>query len=130
MPERKLAVLLLAALFIAAAARAGGLMDSVVPQHDPRDEGPPFFGFVKDNHGKPIADAKVTADVKDGPMVIARSDTTGLFKIGAFSRKVAPADVLVSCEKDGYRQLRVLVRGTLAAGSAKPIEVECRMERR
>jgi hypothetical protein len=103
-------------------AWAGGDMGGPDDHHE--DEGPTFFGFVKDARGAPIPDAKVTANVKNGVSFITHTTSVGMYKIGSFSKQVNPADVTISCAKEGYRQTRVLRRP-----SPKAIETECRMER-
>lgn len=92
------------------------------------DQGPSYFGFVRDARGAPIGDAKVTASVKNGVSFITRSTAAGLYKFGGFSKQISPADVSISCAKDGYRQTRVLRRPP-PKGEVKAIETECRMER-
>jgi hypothetical protein len=108
------------------AAWAGGEMLGDLEDH--HDEGPSYFGFVKDARGMPIGDAKVTASIKSGVSFITRSTAAGLYKFGGFSKQVNPADVSISCAKDGYRQTRTLRRPP-PKGEIKSIETECRMER-
>ena len=107
-------------------AWAGGDMGDVDDHHD---DGPSYFGFVKDGRGAPIADAKVTASVKNGLTLVTRTNATGLYKITSFSKQVRPDEVTISCSKEGYRQARVLRRGPARADQGKAIETECRMER-
>jgi len=106
-------------------ARAGGDM---VGEDDHHDEGPSYFGFVKDARGAPVADAKVTANVKNGIAFITRTTAAGLYKFGGFSKQVKPDDVTISCAKDGYKQARV-IRRPLPKGEVKAVETECRLER-
>ena len=94
-----------------------------------QDEGPSFFGFVKDARGAPIPDAKVTANVKGGVSFITHTTSVGMYKISNFSKQVNPQDVTISCAKEGYRQTRVLRRTAPKAEPGKPVETECRMER-
>lgn len=96
---------------------------------DHQDEGPSFFGFVRDARGAPIADAKVTANFKNGLSVITRTTATGMYKIGSLSKEASSNEVTISCAKDGYRQTRVFRRTAAKADPSKPIETECRMER-
>ena len=97
-------------------ALAGGDLGDPDDHHD---EGPSFFGFVKDARGAPIPDAKVTANVKDGVSFITHTTSVGMYKISNFSKQV----------KEGYRQTRVLRRTAPKAEPGKPVETECRMER-
>src|SRR5882762_9811802 len=109
------------------AALAGGEMLGDLDDH--HDEGPSFFGFVKDARGAPIPDAKVTANVKNSVSFITHTTSAGMYKISNFSKEVNPQDVTISCAKEGYRQTRVLRRTAPKADPAKPVETECRMER-
>jgi hypothetical protein len=118
---------LLASVAFSAAALAGGEMLGDLDDH--HDEGPSYFGFVKDTRGAPIADAKVTANVKNGVSFITRTTTAGLYKFAGFSKQIKPDDVTISCAKDGYKQARVLRRPPPKAEPVKAIETECRLER-
>ena len=111
-------------------ALAGGAMDLVIPEHDPADEGVSFFGFVKDTHGAPIAGARVTTEVKDGPVIILQSNATGFFNTGPFSKKVVATDVTVSCEKDGYQPGKAVARSVVNPNWKKPVEMACRLARK
>jgi hypothetical protein len=109
------------------AAFAGGEMLGDLDDH--HDEGPSYFGFVKDARGTPVADAKVTANVNNGVALITRTTAAGLYKFAGFSKQIRPEDVTISCAKDGYRQTRVIRRPTPKSEPAKAIETECRLER-
>jgi hypothetical protein len=115
------------ALAASPAAIAGGEMLGDLEDH--HDEGPSYFGFVKDARGAPVADAKVTANVKNGIAFITRTTAAGLYKFAGFSKQISPGDVTISCAKDGYKQSRVIRRPTPKAEPAKAIETECRLER-
>ena len=93
------------------------------------EEGPHFFGFVKDEGGKPIPDAKVSAAIKGGTTYIMRTPKTGLYKFGGLSKQVNPNDVTISCAKEGYKQVRVFRRPAPKDKAAKAIETDCRMQR-
>ena len=118
---------LLSSLALASAAFAGGEM--LGDDDDHHDEGPSYFGFVKDARGAPVADAKVTANVKNGVSFITRTTAAGLYKFAGFSKQIKPDDVTISCAKDGYKQTRVLRRPTPKSEPVKAIETECRLER-
>ena len=96
---------------------------------DHHDEGPSYFGFVKDARGVPVPDAKVTANVKNGVSFITRTTSAGLYKFAGFSKRINPNDVTISCAKDGYKQTRILRRPTPKSEPVKAIETECRLER-
>ena len=106
---------------------AGAEMTGDLEDH--HDEGPSYFGFVKDARGAPVADAKVTASIKNGLTLITRTTTTGMYKIGGMSKQVSPNDVTISCAKDGYRQTRIFRRTPPKVDPGKPVETECRLER-
>jgi len=107
-------------------ALAGGEMGGA-DEHP--DEGLVFFGFVKDARGAPIAAAKVTATMKSGNTFIVQTTATGLYRLPTFSTNINPADVVIACAKEGYKQTRVIRRPVAKANPPKPVETECRMER-
>jgi len=117
--------LLAASLALSVDALAGGDMLGDLDDH--HDEGPSYFGFVKDARGLPVADAKVTANVKNGVSFITRTTSAGLYKFAGFSKQIKPDDVTISCAKEGYRQTRVL-RRPVPKSEVKAIETECRLE--
>jgi len=114
-------------LALGGVALAGGEM--LGDDDDHHDEGPSYFGFVKDARGAPVADAKVTANVKNGVSFITRTTAAGLYKFAGFSKQINPNDVTISCSKDGYKQMRVLRRPAPKSEPVKAIETECRLER-
>ena len=93
------------------------------------DEGPSYFGFVKDAGGATVPDAKVTVAVKDRGGVVTRTDALGAYKVPGFGKEISPNDVEISCEKQGYRQSRVLRRNLPPPDSKLPVETDCLMQR-
>ena len=93
------------------------------------DEGPSYFGFVKDANGATLPDAKVTVSVKDRGGVVTRTDALGAYKVPGFGKDVSPNDVQVTCEKQGYKQTRVLRRPLPPPDSKIPVETECTLQR-
>ena len=65
----------------------GGSSDEEPHDHD---DGPRYFGFVKDASGKIVPDAKVTADDKRLGAVITRSDKVGTYKLPGFGKRYRP----------------------------------------
>jgi hypothetical protein len=94
------------------------------------EEGPSYFGFVKDSNGATLPDAKVTVGVKDRGGVVTRTDALGAYKVPGFGKEVDPKDVDIACDKQGYKQLKTLRRTRPPNADAKiPIETECTMQR-
>jgi hypothetical protein len=93
------------------------------------DEGPSYFGFVKDGSGATIPDTKVTVAVKDRGGVVTRTDALGAYKVPGFGKEVSPNDVEISCEKPGYKQSRILRRNLPPPDSKIPVETDCMMQR-
>jgi len=93
------------------------------------DEGPSYFGFVKDAGGATIPDAKVTVSVKDRGGVVTRTDALGAYKVPGFGKEISPNDVEISCEKPGYKQTGTLRRNLPPPDSKIPVETDCRMQR-
>ena len=106
-------------------AWAGG--DAGLDDH-PEDEGPYYFGFVKDSARKAIRDAKVMAEIKGRPSIVARTNAAGFYRIPGFGKDIAPNNVTVSCAKEGYKQTKAFVKTTAAKKSATAIEIECIMQ--
>lgn len=97
--------------------------------HDHENEGPPYFGFVKDTNGATVPDAKVTVSIKDRGGVITRTDALGAYRVPGFGLEINPSQVQITCEKQGYKQVRVLRRTAPDADPKVPIETECTMQR-
>jgi hypothetical protein len=94
------------------------------------EEGPSYFGFVKDTNGATVPDAKVTVAVKNRGGVVTRTDALGAYKVPGFGKEVDPSDVEVACDKQGYKQLRTLRRMRAPNADVKiPVETECTMQR-
>jgi hypothetical protein len=93
------------------------------------DQGPYFFGFVRDDSGSAVPDAKVTATVKAGGALVTRSNGMGVYKIPGFGKNVDPDSIDISCAKDGYKQDTVLRRPHAAGDNADPVEVECTLKK-
>jgi hypothetical protein len=96
---------------------------------DNADEGPAYFGFVREVNGAGIADAKVTAELKDRGALVTRTDIMGVYKIPGFGKEVNPDDVSIACAKDGFKQNNVQRRPRNEADAKDPIEIECYMKR-
>jgi hypothetical protein len=94
------------------------------------EEGRPYFGFVKDTNGATMPDAKVTLTVKDRGGVVTRTDALGAYKVPGFGRDVSHKDVQVTCDKAGYKQVRINQRIPAPTAELRiPIETECVLQR-
>src|SRR4030095_15370148 len=71
------------------------------------DEGPSYFGFVKDASGATMPDVKVTVGVEDRGGVVTRTDALGASRVPGSGKEVSTNDVEIACERQGYRQTRV-----------------------
>jgi len=129
MPPAKVLAFLVALLFplhaLAGANRDRG-QDEVGPGPD---EGPSYFGMVRDAAGKPIDDARVTATSRDGLAMVTRSDATGAYKLPGFNKRHNPDEVKISCAKPGYRQYRVFRHPSPRGGPVRAVETECRLQK-
>jgi carboxypeptidase family protein len=118
---------LAAAFLLIARAHAGPDALDGHDEHAP-DEGPAYWGFVKDTSGVPVRDAKVSASHKSLTLV-TRTTATGAYRVRGFKKDVSPDEVVISCSKEGYRQARVF-RYPLPKGKpVKSVETECRLQR-
>src|SRR5438309_12103021 len=97
---------------------------------DSEEEGPSYFGFVKDTNGATVPDAKVTVGIKDRGGIVTRTDALGAYKVPGFGKDVDPRDVEIACDKQGYKQLRTLRRMRSPNADPKiPVETECTLQR-
>jgi hypothetical protein len=93
------------------------------------DEGPSYFGFVREVDGPGISDAKVTAALKDRGALVTRTDIMGVYKIPGFGKDINPDDIVISCAKDGYTQANVLRRPRAGGDDKDPVEIECYLKK-
>ena len=114
------------ALSIAAWAGGAGFGDD---DDNSEEEGPSYFGFVRDTSGATVPDAKVTVGLKGRGGIITRTDLLGTYKAPGFGKDVDPKDVEVACDKPGYKQMRVVRRSTPSKDPKIPIETECTLQR-
>jgi hypothetical protein len=113
-------------LSIAAWAGGAGFGDD---DDNSAEEGPSYFGFVRDTNGTTVPDAKVSVSPKNGITIVTRTDALGTYKIPGFGNEIDPKDVEVACDKTGYKQLRVVRRSSPSTDPKIPIETECTLQR-
>jgi Carboxypeptidase regulatory-like domain len=117
-----------AVVFVALAtvppARAGGVNFG---EDSDSNDGPSYFGFVRDADGSPVGGARVTAAPKAGGSLVTRSNSMGVYKIPGFAKDIDPNTVDVSCAKDGYTQANVVRRGQ--ADTKDPVEIDCTLQK-
>jgi hypothetical protein len=89
--------------------------------------GPSYFGFVREVDGPGIADAKVTAALKDRGALVTRTDIMGVYKIPGFGKDVDPKDITISCAKEGYKETSVERRP--GSDPKDPVEIECYLQK-
>jgi hypothetical protein len=122
------AVALTCLVFGAASAWAGGENADLMDEHS-EDEGPPYFGFVRDARGNPLKDAKVSLSFKKGNITyVVQTNVLGMYRMRNPNKEWGAQDVTVSCVKEGYRQTRAMRRSTSVGGKAA-IETECQMQK-
>ncbi len=109
-------------------ARAGGGINEPRDEHN-ADDGPGYFGFVRDARGIPLPATKVTLKIKNGISYVLQTDSLGVYKLRGIGKQINPDDVTVSCAKDGYRQTRVFRRPLPRGKPTKAVETECRLGR-
>ena len=118
-----------AALVLCLSAGRGWPGGSDSGPEDIHDDGPAYFGFVRDNNGKIIPDAKVTAEIKGMGAVITRTDKLGTYKLPGFGKHISPGNVTISCSKEGFRQIRTFNRTPAGKTPPTAIQIECQMQR-
>src|SRR5262249_55201953 len=67
------------------------------------DSGQAYFGFIKDNKGKLLPNASVSATTPSGSTFVVQGDAMGHYKIPGFSKSVDASKVQISCSKTGYK---------------------------
>ena len=113
------------AVFAAALqARAGGVNFG---EDSDSNDGPSYFGFVRDAGGSPVSGARVTAAPQAGGSLVTRSNSMGIYKIPGFAKDIDPKTVDVTCAKDGYAQSNVVRRGQ--ADAKDPVEIDCTLQK-
>ena len=112
-------------LTLALPALAGG--DDYDAANDTEDKGPVYFGFVRDNRGSPVPDARVVLQPKSGEALVLKSNVLGLYR-SHVSKGVRPDDIDVSCDKNGYRQVKVARRNP-PGSTEMNIETNCTLQR-
>jgi hypothetical protein len=120
---------LASAALMASAANvwAGGASFGDPDDHSP-DEGPGYYGFVKDERGAPVRDARVTA-THDKLSFATRTNATGAYRLRGFKNDINPNEVSITCAKEGYTALRVFRRPLPKGKPVKAVETECRLKR-
>lgn len=123
-------LILIAALMpgttFAGADAADGHDDAPPPNPE---EGPAYFGFVKDAGGVPVRDARVSASYRSSLTLVTRTGTTGAYKLPGFRKDINPEEVVISCSKEGYRQIRVFRYPPPRGRPIKAVETECRLQK-
>jgi len=103
--------------------QAGGLEDGY--PDDTSVNGPAFFGFVRDERGLHLPKATVTLKENPSNSVKVVSNILGVYRTH-ISLNVKIESVVISCEKQGYKQIR-LVRRTQKTN--KLVETDCIMQK-
>jgi hypothetical protein len=87
--------------------------------------GPAYFGFVRQDKGSNIANAKVILKSKSGEKVELKSNVLGVYR-SHFNKDTKPADVELICEKAGFKQIKVVNR---SASVGRYVESDCIMQK-
>jgi hypothetical protein len=129
-PRGSVASLVVAATCVLSTALGAGGAGFGDDDDNSEEEGPAYFGFVKDTNGATLPDAKVMVGVKGRGGVVTRTDALGAYKVPGFGKDVDPQEVEIACDKQGYKQVKTLRRMRSPNADAKiPIETECTLQR-
>ena len=107
----------------AAHVLAGGMDEG--QSDDTAAAGPAFFGYVRDERGSILAKAIVSLQPKNGKAIVIQANVLGVYK-SHVSPTAKADDVAITCEKPGYKQIRVVRR---PATTAKVVETDCLMQK-
>ena len=91
---------------------------------DSGEAGPAYFGFVRDQRGVNLRGATVILQAKNGPKVEIKSNVLGVYR-SHYSQNVKSTDVVISCEKTGYKFEKILVR---TVSGIRYQEADCLMQ--
>jgi hypothetical protein len=112
-------------LALALPAFAGG--DDYDAANDTEGKGPVYYGFVRDNRGSPVADARVVLQPKSGEPLVLKSNVLGLYR-SHVGKDFRSDDIDISCDKNGYKQVKVARRNP-PGSSEMNIETNCTLQR-
>jgi hypothetical protein len=113
------------AMLATGAVRAGD--DSYGADDNLTDEkGTIYYGFVRDDHGRLIANASVILRSKAGVSVTLTTNAVGLYR-GQIGKDVEPQDVEVTCAKTGYDAGSGTLRTTTPSNGR--VEAPCALKR-
>lgn len=99
------------------------LAESLAYDKNP-DEGPFYFGFVRDVNGRVVPNATVSATIRpSGSSMMVHADILGHYRISGISKRIDPKNVDITCGKEGFRQVTRNRRVQRTADG--PIEVTC-----
>ena len=113
------------ALLAMTAAHAGGGDEDATG--DMATEGPSYYGFVWDTRGATVSGAMVTLRGKAGKPAEQKTNLMGMYRTH-INKDVKPADVVMTCAKDGYKQARVVRRNVPDATAAR-IQIDCVLQK-
>ena len=128
---RRLTVVAIAIWFamLAAAlpARAGGVNFG---EDSDSNDGPSYFGFVRDDGGSPVSGARVTAALKAGGALVTRTDIMGLYKFPGLrqGRSIPPTSTSPAPRTASSRAMCVR-RPHGRRRQYAPVEVECYLQK-
>ena len=89
------------------------------------DMGSPYFGFIRDPRGRGVNDALLVATVQaTGETKSVETNILGHYTLDGFDNSISSDDVDISCEKDGFTQMRV-ERRVMADRTLQPVEANC-----
>ena len=92
---------------------------------DTEDAGPAYFGFVRDDRGLNISAAKAILTSKNGLKIEVKTNVLGVYR-SHISKLVKPEDVALSCQKEGYSQVKIVIRSNT---SNRYVETDCIMKK-
>jgi len=111
------------AIFLSSHVHAGGMDEGQAD--DTAVAGPAFFGYVRDERGSILAKATVSLQHKANKAIVIQANVLGVYR--SHVSPTAKADeVAISCEKPGYKQIRLVRR---PATTARVIETDCMMQK-
>ena len=97
---------------------------------DTHEHGAPYFGEAMDiGAHKPLEGVLVKGQVKGSLRQFAiRTGPEGRFRRAGLGPDIDPANVVLTCDKSGYRTVEVM-RRRMSGAQYAPVEVECLLER-
>lgn len=124
--RRSAAIALMTGLALAPSVlMAGGGEDDATG--DFATQGPSYYGFVFDHRGATVPGAQVTLRGKSGKAAEQKTNLMGMYRTH-ISKDVKASEVVMTCAKDGFKQVRIVRRNVPDATTSR-VQIDCVLQK-